>query len=99
MKVLFKRDKIFKQFIPVIRDFKEIPLPDAFPVVGGIARVYQTDWDAMDSLRTANELDLLILKRNDKAVSYAKVDRGYDVIMIYNKTDKSIMIAISRKRR
>jgi len=99
MAVPFKRDKIFKQFIPVIRDFKQIPLPEDFPVVSGIARVYQTDWDDLDSLRAANELDLVVAKSNDKAVSYAKIDRGYDVIMVYNKNDKSIMIAISRARK
>ena len=95
----FKRDKLFEQFIPAIQKFKELPLPKDFPIVSGLVRVFQTDWENVDVMRTANELDLILLKDNEKASSYSKIEDKFDIIMIYNKNDKSIMIAISRAER
>ena len=95
----FKRDKLFEQFIPAVENFKELPLPKDFPVVSGLVRVFQTDWDDIVALKHANVWDMKLTKDNEKASSYSKIEDKFDVIMVYNKNDKSIMIAISRAER
>lgn len=96
--MMFKRDLIFQQFAPVVYDLEEISLSGDFKV-SGLCKVYQTDWSDVDILREANSLDLILVKDNEKASSYSKIDRGYDVILIYNKNDRSIMISIARAQR
>ena len=98
MMLLFKRDIIFKQFLPVIEGLKELEKPKDFPVTTGLVKIYQTNWSDNKVLRIANELDLKLVKDNKKAASFEKVDRKFDVVLIYNKNDKSIMIAISKRR-
>lgn len=97
--ILFKKNKIFQQFIPLVLNYKQLPLPEGYPKHSGIVRVYMTDWDDADAVNAANELNLPLVKSNSNAEQYAKVEQGYDVVMVYNKIDKSIMIAVSRKNK
>ena len=97
--MMFKRDKIFKQFVSSLEGFEKLDLPRDFPPTAGIVKVYQTDWDEVELLKKAMDFDMSLVKENERASKFMKYDSGFEVILIYNKNDKSILISMSKIRK
>lgn len=96
---LFKRNKVFNQFNPLIEGLEEIDKPLDFPKFAGILKVYKTNYSNLDIAKFATAYKLKVSIENEKAVSYKKVDGKHDVVWTFNKESKDLMIAVSRSRK
>lgn len=93
----FKRDKIFKQFLPVVGKLEELVLNRDSLKSGGIVKVYNTAKDASFVIEQfVVDFEFKLIKQNENASKYQKIDRGFQILLIYNKNDKSMMLTLSR---
>lgn len=86
---------IFKQFNSVLASSKQVDKPKGV-VFEGFVKLYKTKWTDDYFKHTAESFSLKKVKENAGSYLFEKSELGFQVIMVFNRNDKSLLIAIEK---
>lgn len=96
---IFKRDKIFDKLVgQIIECCEEVGLPEEFEVTSGFVRVFKSEYDEISMDIKAFSKGFEIIKDNKRAKIYSQVFEKYQVDIVYNKNDFSLLVSVCREK-